>query len=61
MTVFIVSQRASTIKQADQILVLDDGEMVGLGTHDELMETCEIYQEIVHSQEDAKGEKNNGK
>lgn len=61
MTVFIVSQRASTIKQADQILVLDDGEMVGLGTHDELMETCKIYQEIVHSQEDAKGEKNNGK
>lgn len=61
MTVFIVSQRASTIKQADQILVLDDGEMVGLGTHDELMETCEIYQEIVYSQEDAKGEKNNGK
>lgn len=61
MTVFIVSQRASTIKQADQIIVLDDGEMVGIGTHDELMEKCEVYQEIVHSQEDRQGGGNSGK
>ena len=55
MTVFLVSQRAATIKQSDQILVLEDGYMVGIGTHDELMQTCNIYQEIVKSQED--GEK----
>ncbi len=52
MTVFIVSQRASTIKQADQIIVLDDGAMVGIGTHEELMKSCEVYREIVHSQDD---------
>lgn len=52
MTVFIVSQRASTIKQADQIIVLDDGSMAGIGTHDELMKSCEVYREIVHSQDD---------
>lgn len=52
MTVFIVSQRASTIKQADQIIVLDDGSMAGIGTHEELMESCEVYREIVHSQDD---------
>ncbi|MGN0439061.1 MAG: ABC transporter ATP-binding protein [Lachnospiraceae bacterium] len=61
MTVFIVSQRASTIKQADQIIVLDDGEMVGIGTHDELMNVCEVYQEIVHSQEDGQGGDHSGK
>ena len=61
MTVFIVSQRASTIKQADQIIVLDDGQMVGIGTHDELMESCEVYKEIVHSQEDGQGGDNNGR
>lgn len=61
MTVFIVSQRASTIKQADRIIVLDDGEMVGLGTHHELMETCEVYQEIVHSQEDRQEGGQNGR
>ena len=49
-TVFIVSQRASSIMYADQILVLEDGEMVGLGTHDELLSNCEIYQEIYYSQ-----------
>lgn len=48
--VFIVSQRASSVLYADQILVLDDGEMVGLGTHEELLENCEIYQEIYYSQ-----------
>jgi len=52
MTVFIVSQRASTIKQADQIIVLDDGAMAGIGTHEELMKSCEVYREIVHSQDD---------
>lgn len=49
-TVFIVSQRASSIKNADKIVVLDDGEMVGIGTHDSLMETCEVYKEIYYSQ-----------
>ena len=50
MTVFIVSQRTSSIRNADQILVLEDGECAGIGTHAELMETCEIYQEIYYSQ-----------
>ena len=47
---FIVSQRAASIMHADKILVLDEGEMVGLGTHKELLETCEVYQEIYASQ-----------
>ncbi|WP_432630375.1 ABC transporter ATP-binding protein [Brotaphodocola sp.] len=50
MTVFIVSQRATTIKNADQIVVLDDGKMAGCGTHAELLESCEIYREICLSQ-----------
>ena len=50
MTVFIVSQRASTVRAAKQILVLDDGNLVGIGTHDELMENCKVYQEIYYSQ-----------
>ena len=50
MTVFIVSQRAASIKDADQILVLDDGRQVGLGTHRELLETCGVYHEICMSQ-----------
>ena len=50
MTVFIVSQRASSIQYADQIIVLDDGGMVGLGTHEQLLEKCEVYQEIYYSQ-----------
>ena len=50
MTVFIVSQRATSIKQADKILVLDDGQLVGTGTHKELMESCEVYREICLSQ-----------
>lgn len=50
MTVFIVSQRTSSIQHADQIVVLDDGQMVGLGTHDELLENCEVYREIYESQ-----------
>ena len=50
MTVFIVSQRASSIQYADQIIVLDDGEMVGIGTHDRLLTNCKVYQEIYYSQ-----------
>ena len=50
MTVFIVSQRATSIKQADKILVLDDGRVVGQGTHETLLEQCPVYQEIYHSQ-----------
>ncbi len=49
-TVVIVSQRTSSIQHADQILVLDDGEIVGMGTHDELLKDCDIYQEIYYSQ-----------
>ncbi|MDY5844981.1 MAG: ABC transporter ATP-binding protein [Bariatricus sp.] len=49
-TVFIVSQRASAIQYADQIIVLDDGEMAGIGTHSELLEHCPAYQEIYYSQ-----------
>lgn len=49
-TVFIVSQRASSIQYADQIIVMEDGEMAGLGTHEELLANCEIYQEIYYSQ-----------
>ncbi len=49
-TVIIVAQRVSTIIHADQILVLEDGESVGLGTHAELLQTCETYREIVESQ-----------
>ena len=49
-TVFIVSQRASTIQYADHILVLDDGAVVGQGKHEDLLENCEVYQEIYYSQ-----------
>lgn len=49
-TIFIVSQRVASIKDADQILVLDQGRIVGIGTHAELIETCEVYQEIANSQ-----------
>ncbi|MGN1389868.1 MAG: ABC transporter ATP-binding protein [Bulleidia sp.] len=49
-TVFIVAQRISTIMHADKIIVLDQGRMAGMGTHEELMKTCKVYQEIAHSQ-----------
>lgn len=49
-TVFVVSQRATSIKYADKIIVLDDGKMVGIGTHRQLLEQCEVYQEICLSQ-----------
>ena len=57
-TVFIVSQRASTIMHADKIIVLDDGEVVGLGTHEELLASCEVYQEIYYSQYEKGGAAN---
>lgn len=50
LTVFIVSQRAASIQFADKIIVLDDGCVVGMGTHDELMADCSVYQEIYYSQ-----------
>lgn len=49
-TVFIVSQRTSSIRHADKVIVLDDGQVCGIGTHDELLENCEVYQEIYQSQ-----------
>lgn len=49
-TVFVVSQRASSIQYADKIVVLEDGEMVGIGTHTELLENCDVYREIYDSQ-----------
>ena len=50
ITTFIVSQRASTIRHADKIIVLDDGQMAGIGTHDELLRDCDVYREIYYSQ-----------
>ncbi len=50
MTVFIVSQRVSTIRNADLILVMDDGKLAGLGTHSELLQSCDVYREICLSQ-----------
>ena len=50
MTVFIVSQRTSSIMYADKIIVLDDGKIVGTGTHEQLLESCEVYREIHLSQ-----------
>ena len=49
-TLFVVTQRVSTIKNAEQIIVLDEGRIVGKGTHKELMEICETYREIATSQ-----------
>ena len=49
-TVFLVSQRTSTVRGTDQILVMDDGRAVGLGTHDALLQTCPVYREIYDSQ-----------
>ena len=50
LTVFIVSQRVSSIRHADKIVVLDDGRIAGIGTHSELIKSCEVYQEICQSQ-----------
>ena len=49
-TRLIVAQRIGTIRDADKILVLEDGKVVGMGTHDELMKNCEVYQQIAYSQ-----------
>ncbi len=49
-TVIIVAQRISTILHAEQIIVLDDGKVAGIGTHQELLENCEVYQQIAASQ-----------
>ena len=54
-TVFIVSQRASSVMSADKIIVLDDGECVGMGTHKQLLEDCGVYQEIYYSQFEKEG------
>lgn len=50
MTVFIASQRVSSIRHADKIIIMDDGQIAGIGTHEQLLESCEVYQEICHSQ-----------
>lgn len=60
MTVFIVSQRVSSIRNADKIIVLDDGRMAGIGTHEELFDNCEVYKEICMSQLTAEEAKKNG-
>lgn len=61
MTVFIVSQRASSLMHADQIIVLDDGDVVGLGTHEELLKSCETYREIYDTQVEKRTEQQDGK
>ncbi len=54
-TVFIVSQRASSVMKADMIIVLDDGRIAGIGTHEELLKNCSVYEEIYYSQFEQKG------
>jgi ABC-type multidrug transport system fused ATPase/permease subunit len=55
-TTFIVAQRASSVRDADKIIVLDDGKAVGIGTHETLLKTCEVYREIYASQYGEQGE-----
>ena len=55
-TVVIVSQRASSVKDADKIIVLDDGKAVDIGTHEELLKTSDVYREIYRSQYELDGE-----
>ena len=50
LTCFIIAQRITSVMGADRIIVLDNGEMAGMGTHEELMQTCEVYRDIFHSQ-----------
>lgn len=61
MTVFIVSQRVSSIRHADKILVLDDGRIVGEGTHEQLLEGCSVYEEICYSQHYSENERRNAR
>ncbi len=49
-TVLIIAQRITTVMDADRIVVLDDGQIVGMGSHQQLLKTCEVYKEIVYSQ-----------
>ena len=49
-TVVMISQRTTSLKDADKIIVMDDGEVVGIGTHDQLIESCQVYSEIYRSQ-----------
>ncbi len=51
-TKFIIAQRIGSVEGSDKIIVLDDGQIVGMGSHEELMESCEAYQEIYYSQRD---------
>ena len=55
-TVFVVSQRASSVRDADKIIVLDEGKAVGIGTHEQLMQSCDVYREIYFSQYGEEGE-----
>lgn len=60
VTVFIVSQRTSSIRNADKIIVMDDGHVAGIGTHDELLGSCDVYKEIYYSQNKAETSVNGG-
>ena len=55
-TVIMIAQRISSVRYADRILVLDDGAVAGQGTHEELLKTNQVYQEIYHSQQEGVGE-----
>ena len=55
-TKFIIAQRIGSVEEADQILVMDEGQIVGMGSHRELLASCEAYQEIYYSQKDRSGE-----
>lgn len=57
-TKIIIAQRVSSVQHADQIVVLDDGKVVAVGKHDQLIKTCDIYREVYQSQQ--KGERDNG-
>ena len=55
-TKIIIAQRIGSVESADKIIVLDDGKIIGMGTHEELMKNCEAYQEIYYSQRDREKE-----
>ena len=58
-SIVMISQRTTSLKEADLIIVMDDGEAVGMGTHDELLQSCDVYKEIYQSQISAKGDNGN--